>query len=184
MRHWFTSDLHFFHKNIIGFCNRPWASVEAMNAGLVERINARVKPGDQLYILGDLSFGRTTETCQLLAALPGQLHWILGNHDPKTPNERYQRMFASMSTYKEVKVGKRKICMSHYPMESWHKQHWGSYMLHGHCHGTLKRQVANRVDVGVDAGWDWMPCSIEELEAHPNMNMTVEQVDHHKEGDL
>ena len=33
---YFTSDHHFGHANIIGYCNRPFGDVEAMNRGLVD----------------------------------------------------------------------------------------------------------------------------------------------------
>ena len=38
------SDLHFGHKNIIRYCDRPFASVEQMNEIILERLNARGHP--------------------------------------------------------------------------------------------------------------------------------------------
>ena len=32
---WLTSDTHFFHENILKYCNRPFGSVEEMNEALV-----------------------------------------------------------------------------------------------------------------------------------------------------
>ena len=51
---YYTSDLHFSHENIIKFCNRPYANAEEMNQALKDRWNARVKPEDHVYILGDI----------------------------------------------------------------------------------------------------------------------------------
>ncbi len=32
----YISDTHFGHKNVIGFCNRPYDSIEEMNEELIE----------------------------------------------------------------------------------------------------------------------------------------------------
>lgn len=50
----FTSDLHFGHENVIKFDNRPFRSVEEMDAELISRWNNKVKKGDLVYVLGDL----------------------------------------------------------------------------------------------------------------------------------
>ena len=34
---WFTSDTHFFHDKIVEYSQRPFASVEEMNEGLIAR---------------------------------------------------------------------------------------------------------------------------------------------------
>ncbi len=36
-----TSDTHFHHANVIGYCKRPWDTVEDMNEGLIERSSPR-----------------------------------------------------------------------------------------------------------------------------------------------
>ena len=50
----FTSDHHFYHTNIIKYCQRPFQSVEEMNEVMVERWNAVVGKNDTVYYLGDL----------------------------------------------------------------------------------------------------------------------------------
>jgi len=54
---WFTSDTHFNHRNIIGYAQRPFESVEEMNEVMIERWNASVRGEDTIYHLGDFSFG-------------------------------------------------------------------------------------------------------------------------------
>ena len=53
---YYTSDLHLFHDNIIRLCNRPYKNVYEMNDDIVERWNNKVKPDDDVYILGDMFF--------------------------------------------------------------------------------------------------------------------------------
>ena len=55
---YFTSDTHFGHANIIKYCKRPFANVDEMNIALVAAWNAKVKPEDTVYHLGDVTFKR------------------------------------------------------------------------------------------------------------------------------
>ena len=52
---YFTSDPHYGHANIIRYCQRPYASVEAMDAALIANWNRVVTAEDTVYVLGDVS---------------------------------------------------------------------------------------------------------------------------------
>lgn len=77
---WFSSDHHFSHFNVIRYSNRPFTTVEEMNEEMVRRWNARVKPEDTVYYLGDFSLSRQALTTYL-PRLNGEKHLIAGNHD-------------------------------------------------------------------------------------------------------
>jgi calcineurin-like phosphoesterase family protein len=77
---WFTSDPHFFHANVIKYCDRPYASVEEMNEALIANWNSVVKPEDTIYCLGDFSLAyRPVEL--FTRRLNGIKVLIPGNHD-------------------------------------------------------------------------------------------------------
>lgn len=50
----FTSDLHIGHENVLRFDSRPFQSVEEMDSEIIRRWNDKVKPGDLVYVLGDM----------------------------------------------------------------------------------------------------------------------------------
>ena len=52
---WFTADTHFGHGGALGLFRRPFPSVAAMDAALVERWNATVAPADTVWHLGDFA---------------------------------------------------------------------------------------------------------------------------------
>lgn len=54
---YYTSDLHFSHKNIILYCNRPFKDIDEMNECIIERWNNVIKPNDMVYLLGDVIMG-------------------------------------------------------------------------------------------------------------------------------
>ena len=51
MARFWTSDLHLGHANIIRYCRRPFADVDAMNEALIERWNDTVADGDEVWVL-------------------------------------------------------------------------------------------------------------------------------------
>ena len=78
-RLFFTSDLHFYHKNIIDFCSRPFTNVEHMNAMLITYWNAVVEPGDDVIIAGDFIFSRDLDKLEnILVQLNGNKFLVLG----------------------------------------------------------------------------------------------------------
>ena len=78
---YFTSDLHFYHKNINKYAKRPLDSVEEMNEKLIKNWNNRIKSEDEVYILGDFTMKGTEYAADILSKLKGKKYLIKGNHD-------------------------------------------------------------------------------------------------------
>lgn len=76
----FTSDLHFGHKNIIKFCNRPWETTEEMDEALIANWNSVVGEKDIVFDLGDFAFATNGRWKELIQRLNGKHYLILGNH--------------------------------------------------------------------------------------------------------
>ncbi len=164
MNTYFTSDLHFFHTNVIEFCNRPFKDVEDMNQQLIRRWNDRVKYDDHIWVLGDISFGNEAQTRIVLHQLSGIKHLIVGNHDRKGRSDRlfnrdYKDFFVDSHDYYRLKVDGHKFVLCHFPFYSWER---GYINLHGHLHNSASyKNKYNQYDVGVDANL-YMPVSVEE----------------------
>jgi calcineurin-like phosphoesterase family protein len=180
----FTSDPHFFHKNIIQYSNRPYADVGEMNEALIINWNSKVKPEDTVYLLGDVSFGDEKGTSRVFDRLNGSIKLCYGNHDQVIKkNKSLQNRFSDIREYYELKFNMvdgapNMIVMCHFPMITWNKAHRGSWMLHGHCHGSLKYPFPARImDVGIDP-CKYFPISIVEVEKHMR-GIEPQAVDHH-----
>ena len=155
---WFTSDTHFYHKNILKFCpkTRLGSDYIHMTEILVNNWNRDVQPQDHVYLLGDVCFADAVRTRELFKRLNGHIHLIYGNHDKVIRNNKDIRdIFTSVQEYKEIKVGLQKVVMFHYPMLEWNNMHYGAYALFGHVHGGMDNHPsilsARTMDVGVDS---------------------------------
>lgn len=73
MAHWYTADPHFGHEAILTHAERPFRSIEHMDATLIERMWSRVGPEDDLWIVGDFAFGPKAKDEGWLLSLFGQL---------------------------------------------------------------------------------------------------------------
>jgi calcineurin-like phosphoesterase family protein len=189
MTTWFTSDTHYWHRSIIGYCNRPAIDVEAMNTMLIAKYKEKVKPEDTVYHLGDFAFCNQTRACEILEQLPGKKHWIVGNHDHKLirQTEKYwteitpYKLLMEHIKYKDDEGQSQQyhmpIVLFHFPILSWDGMAHGSWHLHGHCHGSLRDNGSLRLDMGVDC-WNYSPVSLEEVQNEMALR-TVVPVDHH-----
>lgn len=169
----FISDTHWFHKKIIGFCGRPFESIEEMNETMVERWNSVVKPSDEVYHLGDLSFGTREQTFNLMSRLNGNKGLVRGNHDIKRIKLGSGTLngVAWVKDYHELSQKRygQKIVLLHYPMQAWNKSHFGSYHLHGHEHGggsnRVNGRLLRRLDVAVESH-NYTPINFEEVKKY------------------
>lgn len=73
------SDTHFGHRNIINYCGRPFKDEKEMDEFLITSWNARVRPSDHVYHLGDVAMRRPD--LQVVRRLQGHKRLVLGNHD-------------------------------------------------------------------------------------------------------
>ena len=150
----FTSDIHFWHKNIIDFCKRPFGSVEHMNEQLIKNHNMIVGKQDHVWYLGDLSFGTYDQTAECLDQLNGIKHLIVGNHDRKGRAEKlfnrdWEKWFVEKHDYLRLKIGEHRFAVCHFPFASWER---GYINLHGHLHSLAGyKNKWRQYDVGVDA---------------------------------
>lgn len=153
----FTSDLHAHHKRICDFTNRGlFTDFEHHNEWLIDIWNRQVARGDFVYILGDVSFAtKALDIAEFLEQLNGQKFIIKGNHDRsenlKTLVDR--NVITGWDHYKEIKVKDIKTCMMHFPIASWNQQGRGSFMVHGHSHGSYQGE-GRILDVGIDSAYN------------------------------
>ncbi|MHB1266172.1 MAG: metallophosphoesterase [Acidithiobacillus ferriphilus] len=156
---YFTSDLHFGHKNIIEFCQRPFDSVEAMDKGLVRAWNNRVEANDTVYVLGDFAFESGVKAKTMLSRLAGQKILILGNHDRS--NDWVGEGWSEVHDALRVEINHTRLYLHHYPLRDWPGKWQGTIHLYGHVHGGLE-PLPGSMDVGVDS-WGGAPVSLNEV---------------------
>lgn len=155
---YYISDVHFGHKNVLAFENRPFNTAEEMDEEYIRRWNNKVKKGDEIYILGDLSFYKGKDTNEILKRLNGMKFLIRGNHDHLFLDDKEldQSLFRWVKDTAMIKDGDYRIVLFHYPIQVWNGQHHGSLHFYGHVHsntGTMhpmKYEIPNSYNVGID----------------------------------
>lgn len=156
----FTGDTHFGDLRVLRFDHRPFATLDAHDAGLIERWNTAVAPGDTVWHLGDFALGPEPERiAELVAALNGEKHLIVGNND-EAPTLSAPG-WASIRHYAELAVDGRLLVLCHYAFRTWNDMGRGAIDLHGHSHGKLT-PIPKQYDVGVDAQ-DFRPVTLDEI---------------------
>jgi calcineurin-like phosphoesterase family protein len=140
-----VSDTHFGHMGVCKFTRndgvtklRPYSTPEEMDEDMIAKWNAKVKPTDKVYHLGDVVINR--RALPTLARLNGDKVLIRGNHDI-FPDVEYRQYFRELRAY-HVMNG---MILSHIPLHSDSMGRFGTN-IHGHTHANRVRKAR-----GVDA---------------------------------
>lgn len=157
---WLTSDTHFGHANVIKYCNRPFASLEEMDETLISNWNARVKPGDTVYHLGDFHLGKSQDLAGYRARLNGRIVLVLGNHD-RTVTAMRRAGFDDVAKHIRLATAQGMFLLAHKPIAEWDFPDDTDAQLCGHVHGEWKHD-GHRINVGVDVR-GFAPASLAEL---------------------
>ena len=162
---WFTSDLHFGHRNIMKFCNRPWETVEEMDKALINNWNSVVGKNDIVFDLGDFAFASNNKWKYILNQLNGHHYLILGNHDvSRYPGDKTMELFERVEHQMIVKIDDRYVYLNHYPYLCYGGSYRGHdqavWQLFGHVHSgpndigkdhdRLSMLFPYQYDVGID----------------------------------
>lgn len=177
MERWATADLHFGHRNIIKYENRPFADVEEMNEKLIDNWNSVVKPNDEIFVLGDVFFCGKEKQKEIMARLKGKKILIRGNHDNATTRAYLEMGFEGVLTgrshfqpyyftpFDEINTAQFNFIMSHAPyLERFSPNDVEPFMVknvHGHVHSQIE---------GLDQSM--FKCVSVELTGYKPLNMT------------
>lgn len=190
---WFTSDLHIGHVKVAqiraeefgapAVASHPEHAVGWHDQHLAWNWDDLVCPGDQVWVLGDISAGgkqAQLNALQWLSNRPGQKHLIAGNHDGCHPMHRdshkwqpeYLKVFDSVQPFARRRINGIGVLLSHFPYSGDHSEQdrydqyrlrdLGVPLLHGHVHADTKRWGRNQIHVGVDA-WGFRPVHLDEV---------------------
>lgn len=160
-----TSDTHYNHRKIIGYCERPWLFFDTDNRlrkergepyevsdeivrmhddYLIDRCNARLGEDAVLIHCGDVAWNGRAKLGEYRDRLRAKAVYVcVGNHDDEDDLVHvFGREFVAERW--EVAVdgpgGVRTAVADHYPGHSWQGSHRGTWLLFGHVHGKLDRR--------------------------------------------
>jgi calcineurin-like phosphoesterase family protein len=165
---WFTSDEHFFHRNICkedffnsGF-KRPWRNEKEMRKNMINRHNSKVKKDDWVIHGGDFAFTSNLMVDRLrpiLENLNGNHILVLGNHDEIKPFKYVNIGFTIVTTSFIMEMDGWNIVVNHDPSVRCvvPKE---TLFLCGHIHDLFKALPEKlTVNIGVDV-WDYYPINL------------------------
>jgi len=155
-----TSDEHYNHSNIIGYCKRPFKDVYEMNKTIVCNHNKVVRPTDLVIHVGDcILHNFPLKFDEILESLNGSHVFLKGNHD---------RKFQVNSMI--IKSHGLQLFLTHKPPET--NPFGYQICLSGHHHEKYRALIQNDpvtnqikymiVNVGVDV-WNFHPISLDFL---------------------
>ena len=173
---YFCSDLHLGHDKSFIYEPRGFNSMQENADTIFANFQETVSSEDDLYILGDLLVGFSSDMyVEYLTALPGKLHLLWGNHD----SDRRKDFLSTLPNVVEtlgcgatLRYGKWHFLLSHYPTLTANYDDYDKplkariWNLHGHTH-------SNNMYEFMDRGWQSYNVAVDAHNCYP---VSIEQV--------
>ena len=190
----FTSDPHYGHRNILKFCERPYANTNEMEIDLIAKWNSVVSNNDIAVILGDIVwFDGRTNTQRILEQLNGkEIHIIPGNHDKISNFEYLSDRFiihdSIVTFFIKTNSGIKEVFACHFPMATWPHHERNAIHVFGHIHSgphsnnavdvpgkDLILKFGKCYDVGVDNN-NYTPIELESIYQKLNSDLIADML--------
>ena len=126
-RVFFTSDLHFGHKNLIEGLRKM--TIEESDKLIISNWNKVVTKRDIVYILGDITMEKPQLIEQYLTQLKGEIRIIGGNHD----DVRCCKMFQKLNIPVMGVLNYKGFICTHIPIHPSQIE-YSRGNIHGHIH--------------------------------------------------
>lgn len=179
---WFSSDHHWFHKNIIEYSKRPFGTIAEMNDTMIQKWNSVVDKKDYVYYCGDFALAGKEKIKELREKLNGIIYLVVGNHD-RTKKSMAECGFEILTDLPRKDdhylllqplqgMALEPLVLTHSPyyeqrialMEKYGYE-FNSWNIHGHVHFPHAKKidaVKRQINVNVEL-WDFRPVSLEEI---------------------
>lgn len=134
MTNYFTSDWHLGHESIINWERTQFNSIQEHDEAIfkfVRQLAKKIKPGDNVYMLGDYGDIDKLWYIDELAYVGAHTIFIAGNHDKFADKEKFEQYFDEVYWH-PIYLSERLI-VSHFPQALWP----GQCNLMGHLHGSI-----------------------------------------------
>ena len=156
-----VSDTHFYHENIIKYCDRPYANMLEMNEDLIAKWNAVVGKDDIVWHLGDFCFGSKDHIKEIVPRLNGRINLVLGNHDHHKIAFYYECGFNRV--YDHPVVISNFFILSHEPLQ-WVPDNTPMCNIFGHVHQQqLYKTFTPRTACVCVERWNYTPVKLSDL---------------------
>ena len=135
-----TADLHFNHRRIILFERHQFKDIKEHDEYIIRSLNKTLKPGDTLYILGDVGFREAGDLTPIRESVRriecAKKILIMGNHDRFSEIEAHSLGFDEVykhPIYYDSKDAPGMILLSHRPLREAYQNPY-VINVHGHVH--------------------------------------------------
>lgn len=132
-RVFFTSDLHFGHKNLC--LGLRGMTAEESDKLIIDNWNKVVTKRDLVYVLGDITMENQKDIPKYISQLNGRIVIVGGNHDTKQCCDVYRKLGITVMGCLKYKGF---IC-THIPVHPYELEQEDRQLLRGNIHGHVHR---------------------------------------------